>query len=105
MQWLSFSVGNTNPNRKEVTMKVSKAARLWINYHKANSQLSTVQAYEGTISKFVDVFGRRDMDAVSTDEFQEFLEELTEGRKQQTKKIRYSHIKPFSTGKAGAVFS
>jgi integrase/recombinase XerD len=76
-------------------MKVSKAVQLWLDYHKANSRKNTVQTYEGTISKFVHAFGGAEIAAINTEDVQSFLDNLTEGRKQQTKKIRYSHVKAF----------
>ena len=76
-------------------MKVSKAVQLWIDYHKSNSRKNTVQAYEGTISKFVHAFSDAEIAAINTEDVQSFLDNLTEGRKQQTKKIRYSHVKAF----------
>ncbi len=31
-------------------MQVSKAARLWVAYHQANSKKNTVRAYEGDVT-------------------------------------------------------
>ena len=62
-------------------MQVSKAVRIWIDYHKGNSRRSTVQACEGTISKFVDVFGLREMGEVTTEEVPGFQNDLTDGGK------------------------
>ncbi len=76
-------------------MKVSKAAKIWIDYHKANSRENTVRAYEGTISKFSHSFGDKEIDVIGTDDVLSFLNDITDGRKQQTKKIRYSHLKAF----------
>ena len=76
-------------------MKLSKAAKIWIDYHKANSRKNTVRAYEGTIFKFIAIFGDKDITDVDTDDVLSFLAELTNGRKQQTKKSRYSHLKSF----------
>jgi len=76
-------------------MKVSKATKIWIDYHKANSRKNTVRAYEGTIFKFIAIFGDKDIADIDTDDILSFLTELTNGRKQQTKKSRYSHLKSF----------
>lgn len=76
-------------------MKVSKAAKIWIDYHKANSRENTVRAYEGTISKFSHSFGYKEIDVIGTDDVLSFLNDITDRRKQQTKKIRYSHLKAF----------
>ena len=76
-------------------MKVSKAAKIWIDYHRANSRKNTVRAYKGTIVKFTNIFSDKDITDIDTDDVLSFLTELTDGRKQQTKKIRYSHLKSF----------
>ncbi len=76
-------------------MKLSKAAKIWIDYHKANSKKNTIRVYRGTISKFVKHFNGRDLDSINSDNVLCFLNDLTKNRKQQTKKIRYSHLNAF----------
>ncbi len=63
-------------------MKVSKAAKIWIDCHMANSRKNTVRAYEGTIFKFIDIFGDKDIADVDTDDVLSFLTVPTNGRKQ-----------------------
>ncbi|MBC8466528.1 MAG: tyrosine-type recombinase/integrase [Deltaproteobacteria bacterium] len=59
--------------------------------HKKN----TVKAYEALLSRFCQDFGERSLDSFTSDEILEFLNKITEGTKQQTKRIRYSHLSAF----------
>jgi len=54
-------------------MKVSKMAKIWIDYHGSNSRKNTVRAYEGTIFKFIAIFGDKDIADVDTDDVLSFL--------------------------------
>jgi len=47
------------------------------------------------IEKFCQEFGQRALAEITTDEVLVFLNQLTKGRKQQTKKTRYSHLSSF----------
>lgn len=76
-------------------MKVSKAAKIWINYHKAHSKKNTVQSYRAIIDKVCQKFGDGDIDQVTPDEVLAFLNRLTEGNKPYTKRVRYSHLLSF----------
>ncbi len=40
-------------------------------------------------------FGQKDINDVSSEDILEFLNDITDGRKQQTKKIRFSHLSTF----------
>ena len=40
-------------------------------------------------------FGDREIDKVSSNEILKFLNRITDGRKQQTKRTRYAHIASF----------
>ncbi|MBC8420400.1 MAG: site-specific integrase [Desulfobacterales bacterium] len=59
--------------------------------HKKN----TVRAYEALLSRFYQDFGERSLDSLTSDQILGFLNEITEGNKQQTKRIRYSHLSAF----------
>jgi integrase/recombinase XerD len=59
--------------------------------HKKN----TVKSYEALLSGFYQDFGERSIESVTTDEILGFLNEITEGKKQQTKRIKYAHLSAF----------
>ena len=59
--------------------------------HKKN----TVKAYEALLSRFCQDFGEKSLDSLTSDQILEFLNKITEGTKQQTKRIRYSHLSAF----------
>ena len=76
-------------------MKVSQASKIWLEYHRAHSKHNTVRAYEFTIEKFNQNYANQDLNEVSTDDVLDFLAKFTEGRKPQTKRIRFSHLTAF----------
>ena len=76
-------------------MKVSQASKIWLNYHRAHSKKNTVRAYEFTIAKFNQNFANLNLNEVSTDGILDFLADFTEGRKPQTKRIRFAHLTAF----------
>ena len=76
-------------------MIVSKTAKIWLDYHRAHSKNNTVRAYEWTIGKFCIEFGDTDLLDLSVDDILSFLNQITEGRKAQTKRVRFSHLTAF----------
>ncbi|MBL7205448.1 MAG: site-specific integrase [Desulfobacteraceae bacterium] len=56
---------------------------------------NTVRAYEAVLSKFCQEFGSKNLDEITSDHVLSFLNKITEGTKQQTKRTRYSHISAF----------
>ena len=76
-------------------MKVSQAAKLWLEYHNVNSKENTSRAYELTMSKFVPQFHDTHLNTLMSDEVLMFLNQSTEGKKQSTKKVYYSHLNSF----------
>jgi len=56
---------------------------------------NTVRTYESTISSLRDSFGERDLDSLTSDEVLSFLTRITEGKKQLTRRTRYSHLRAF----------
>ncbi len=76
-------------------MNVSKAIKIWLDYHRTNSKENNVRAYEWTIGKFCGEFGDADLVDLSVDDILSFLNQITEGRKPQTKRVRFSHLTAF----------
>jgi integrase len=76
-------------------MNVSQASKIWLEYHRAHSKHNTVRAYQFTIEKFNQNFGNRNLNEVSTDDVLDFMTKFTEGRKPQTKRVRFSHLTAF----------
>ena len=76
-------------------MQVSEAARVCLEYHRTNSKKNTIKAYEMILSKFCGQFGDRDLYDITTDDAMSFLNQIPEGKKKMTRKIRYSHLKAF----------
>ena len=76
-------------------MNVSQASKIWLDYHRAHSKSNTVRAYEFTIAKFNQNFANLNIKEVSTDDILDFMTQITQGRKPQTKRIRFSHLTAF----------
>ena len=76
-------------------MLVSKAAKLWLEYHKSHSKENSLRAYVMIISKLCDEIGDENLEDVTTEKILGFLNRMTEGKKPQTKRTRYSHLLAF----------
>jgi integrase len=78
-------------------MKIREAANRCLEYHQANSKESTLDGYRFVLTKFTTVFGDREVGEISSDEILSFLSALSEGRRQATKRSRYSILSAFFT--------
>jgi len=76
-------------------MRVSEAAGLFLECQKSHSKENSVRAYRLVLSKFCEEFGGDDLETMTTEKVLFFLNRITEGRKQQTKRGRYSHLLAF----------
>ncbi len=76
-------------------MKVSKAIEICLDYHRNHSKPNTIRAYEAILTKFGLIFGDKDLEEISSENILTFLGKITEGRKQQTRRTRYSHLAAF----------
>jgi hypothetical protein len=76
-------------------MQVTKAASIWLEYHRSNSRENTYKAYEAVINRLTAEFGGRDMRELTSEEVLSFLTRMTAGSKQQTKWTRFSHLSAF----------
>ena len=76
-------------------MKVSKAAKIWIDYHRTHSKKNTVRAYESLISKFCQQLGDYEIGQLSVDDVLTFLDQLTDGCKPQTKRVGFARLCSF----------
>jgi len=76
-------------------MQVSEAAKLWLEYHKANSKENSIRAYKRVLSKFCEEFGARNLEEITIEKVLSFLNRITEGKKRATKRTRYSHLLAF----------
>ena len=76
-------------------MKVADTITYCINYHKINSRPNTLANYEYLLGKFGHCYRNRPIDAITTEEIIAFLATITEGRKQNTKRSRYTTLSAF----------
>lgn len=76
-------------------MKIREAADRCLEYHKANSKKCTLDGYRFVLEKLSGIFGDREVESISPEEVLFFLNLLSEGRKQATKRSRYSILSAF----------
>jgi integrase/recombinase XerD len=76
-------------------MKVSNAIKLYLEYHKSHSKENSVRAYMLVLSKFCEQFGPENLEDITNERILSFLNFITEGKKPQTKRTRYSHLLAF----------
>lgn len=58
-------------------------------------KVNCFRAYEWILSKFCNKHGQRDLKEITSEEVLSFLNSITKGKKQQTKRIRFSHLTAF----------
>ena len=76
-------------------MKVSKAIEICLDYHRNYSKPNTIRSYEAILTRFGLIFGDKDLKEISSEDILTFLSKITDGRKQQTRQARYSHLAAF----------
>ena len=76
-------------------MQVSEAAKLWLEYHKSHSKENSIRAYRMVLTQLCEEFGSENLEEITTERVLSFLNRITEGRKRQTKRTRYSHLLSF----------
>ncbi len=76
-------------------MKVPDAIIFCLQYHKINSKANTVKNYEFLLGKFKTSFNDRAIESITPEEIISFLANLAEGRKQNTKRGRYTTMSAF----------
>jgi integrase/recombinase XerD len=76
-------------------MQVSEAAKLWLEYHKSHSKENSIRAYRLVLTQLCEEFGPESLEDITAERALSFLNRITEGRKRQTRKTRYSHLLAF----------
>lgn len=76
-------------------MKVADTITYCINYHKINSRPNTLANYEYLLGKFGHCYRNRNINAITTEEIITFLTTITEGRRQNTKRTRYTTLSAY----------
>ncbi len=76
-------------------MKVTQAVKLFLEYHSSHSKPNTIRGYNLVLAKFCKEFGSADLNELTTEKMLSFLNEMTEGKKPQTKRTRYTQLLSF----------
>ena len=72
-------------------------SRRWgfTNRESVHPKENSVRAYKLILSRFCEDFGSEDLEEITTERILAFLNRITEGKKRQTKRTRYSHLLVF----------
>jgi integrase/recombinase XerD len=68
---------------------------IFFNYQTATYSKSTLRNYKSLLDNFINHIGNIEIIAITTDEVLAFLNKITEGTKQSTKRLRYSLLSAF----------
>ena len=71
-------------------MNVSQAIESYVAYHRANSKKNTIRNHEYVLERFREQFNERELCSITSDEILAFLTKIAGGKKQSTKRVRYS---------------
>lgn len=76
-------------------MQVSRAADIWLEYHRSHSRENTLKSYRAAVANLLTEFAERQISEISTEDILSYLNRVTEGKKPQTRRIRYAHLSAF----------
>jgi hypothetical protein len=76
-------------------MQVSRAAAIWLEYHRSHSRDNTLKSYQVALGSFLDEFADRQIGEILTEEILSFLNRVTEGKKPQTRRFGTPTSLPF----------
>jgi len=76
-------------------MKISEAITFCLQYQKANSKINTVKNYEFVLGKFGFTYNDQELESITAEDVLSFLTDLSDGRKQNTKRGRYMTLSAF----------
>jgi integrase/recombinase XerD len=76
-------------------MKIADAITSCIHYHKINSRPNTLANYEFILEKPGQSYQDLNIDAIMAEGIKAFLANITEGRKQNTKRSRFTPLSAF----------
>ena len=76
-------------------MKISQGVQYCLEYHRTNSKKNTQRSTEFVLNQFNEKFGDWELSAITSDEVLAFLTDLTDGKKQTTKRSRYAVLSSF----------
>ena len=85
----------SNPNHKEVRHESRLCRQDLDGLSPVPLKKNTLRSYESEITRFCRDHGNLELEELTVDLVQAFLESLTNGRKPQTRKIRFAHLTSF----------
>jgi len=79
----------------EVHHEISRGHCIFFNYQTAVYSKNTLRNYKSLLNNFISHIGTIEITSITTDDVLDFLNKITEGTKQSTKKLRYSLLSAF----------
>jgi integrase/recombinase XerD len=76
-------------------MQISEAAKICLEFHKSHSKENSIRAYKLVFTQLCEEFGAENLEEITTEKVFSFLNRITEGKKRQTKRTRYSLLLAF----------
>ncbi len=76
-------------------MKIEEAITLFGYHQRSNQKTRTIQSYRPILQKIQARFAGRSFDSVGPDEIYHFLETITEGQANSTRRLRFAQFKAF----------
>jgi integrase/recombinase XerD len=84
-----------NPQHQEVKNEIIRGHHVFFSYQTANYANSTLRNYKSLLNNFINYIGNIEVIAITTDEVLAFLNKISDGTKQSTKRLRYSLLSAF----------
>lgn len=76
-------------------MKISQCINHFFNYQRMNVKKNTLRNYEFILSSFQNHFGDVEISNISSEDILAFMTRITEGTKQNTKKLSFTLLSAF----------
>jgi integrase/recombinase XerD len=76
-------------------MKSSQCITHFYNYQRMNVKKNTLRNYEFLLDNFQKHFGEKDLSSITSDDILNFMSKISEGAKQNTKKLRFTLLSAF----------
>jgi len=76
-------------------MKISQCITHFFNYQRMNVKKNTLRNYEFILNNFQQHFGDIELSTVTSEDILAFMSTITDGTKQNTKKLRFTLLSAF----------
>ena len=78
-------------------MQVTRAAAIWLEYHRSHSRENTLKSYQAALATFLDQFAERRIGEISTEDVLSFFTPGTRAKNHRPGEFATLTSRPFST--------